>query len=82
MKIFCWNIRGLNSLSRQVFVRSWVGINKPLIGGILETHVSEDNASSILSSTFPGWKWESNYSSVTGGRIWDCLGPFHFSGLF
>ncbi|KAG7558973.1 Endonuclease/exonuclease/phosphatase superfamily [Arabidopsis thaliana x Arabidopsis arenosa] len=73
-KIFCWNIRGLNSHSRQRFVRSWIGVNKPLIGSILESHVSEDNAVSVLNSSFPGWRWDGNYASVDGGRIlvvWD-----------
>ncbi|CAL9238189.1 unnamed protein product, partial [Arabidopsis halleri] len=65
---------GLNSHSRQRFLKQWAGVNKPLIGSILESHVSEDNASSILSSTFPGWNWEGNYSEADGGRIlvvWD-----------
>ncbi|CAE5959305.1 unnamed protein product [Arabidopsis arenosa] len=65
---------GLNSHSRQRFVKSWVGINKPLIGSILESHVSVDNAASVLNSAFPGWRWDSNYDSIDGGRIlvvWD-----------
>lgn len=75
MKIFCWNVRGLNTLSRQRFIRGWIGTNKPLIGSVLETHVSEVNAERILQSTFPGWKWITNYSHSEGGRIWVVWDP-------
>ncbi|CAA0382872.1 unnamed protein product [Arabidopsis thaliana] len=75
MKFFCWNVRGLNSISRQRSIRSWVGANKPLFGSLLETHVSEDNASRVLSSTLPGWRLEANYSAAENGHIWVVWDP-------
>ncbi|CAL9247739.1 unnamed protein product, partial [Arabidopsis halleri] len=53
MRVFCWNIRGLNSHSRQSMVRSWVASNNLLVGSFLETHVSEANASAVLASVLP-----------------------------
>ena len=70
MTIFFWNIRGLNSRSRQRVVRSWVASNKLLVGGLLETHVAEENAASVLASTLPGWRMDSNYCCSDLGRIW------------
>lgn len=70
MKVFCWNIRGLNNPSRQRFIRSWIGLNKPVIGSLLETHVSEENAVFVSQSTFPGWRCEFNYNYSELGRIW------------
>ncbi|CAL9233341.1 unnamed protein product, partial [Arabidopsis halleri] len=67
--------KGMNNQSRQRVIRSWVGANKPLFGSVLETHVSEENASAILVSTFPGWRWETNYSHSAGGRIWVVWDP-------
>lgn len=51
-------------------VRSWVASNSLLVGSFLETHVSEDNASSVLASTLPGWRSDNNYSFSALGRIW------------
>lgn len=75
MKVFCWNVRGLNSSSRQRFIRSWVSLNKPLLGSVLETHVSEDNADFVGRSTFPGWRCEYNYGHFANGRIWVVWDP-------
>lgn len=65
----------MNHESRQIVIRSWVGKNKPLLGGLLETHVSVDNATGIVSSLFPGWRWENNYCHSDGGRIWVVWDP-------
>jgi len=70
MTIFCRNIRGLNSHSRQRVVRSWITSNKLLVGGVLEAHVAENNALAILASILPGWRKESNYCCSVLGRIW------------
>lgn len=75
MKIFSWNVRGFNNNVRQAFVKAWINKNRPLIGGILETKVLEDNAPGIISSAFPGWRWENNYSSADLGRIWVVWDP-------
>lgn len=75
MKIFSWNVRGFNHSARQSFVKTWVNNNRPLIGGILETRVLEENAQRIVSSAFPGWRWDNNYSCAELGRIWVVWDP-------
>ncbi|CAE6196409.1 unnamed protein product [Arabidopsis arenosa] len=66
---------GLNGHSRQSFLRSWIVKNRPSLGCILETHVSEENASQVLRSTFPGWRGEMNYQLAENGRIWVIWDP-------
>lgn len=75
MKIFSWNVRGINSSARQGSVNSWLRKNHPLVGSILETRTKEANAVSIIQSTFPGWRWETNYSHSDLGRIWVVWDP-------
>lgn len=75
MKIFSWNIRGLNSSDRQRTVRSWILSQQPVIGAFLETHVREENASNIVHSVVPGWRCEDNYQEADGGRIWVVWDP-------
>jgi len=70
MMIFSWNIRGLNSQSRQIIVRSWVVSNKLLVGSFLEIHVEKENAATVLASTLPGWRMDNNYWCSEMGRIW------------
>lgn len=75
MTVFCWNVRGLNSRSRQRSVRSWITSNNLLVGSFLETRVGEDNANSVLASTLPGWRMDSNYCCSELGRIWIVWNP-------
>ncbi|CAE5962140.1 unnamed protein product [Arabidopsis arenosa] len=75
MRVFCWNIRGLNSQGRQRMVRSWVASNNLLVGCILETHVTEANAPFVLASTFPGWRSDNNYCCSELGRMWIVWDP-------
>lgn len=49
--------------------------NKALVGGFLETHVAEGNAESVLASTLPGWRMDSNYCCSDLGRIWIVWDP-------
>lgn len=75
MKTFAWNVRGLNNDTRQLYIQKWLRANKPLIGGLLETHVAEPNLQSTINSLVPGWKFEANYAAdADNGRIvviWD-----------
>lgn len=54
MKIFSWNIRGINNLDRQRAVRNWINSSRPSVGTFLETHVREENAISIIQAMVPG----------------------------
>lgn len=70
MKTFAWNVRGMNNNTRQFSIKDWLRINKPHIGGFLETKVLEPNLSSIMAALVPGWKFETNYSEeAENGRI-------------
>ena len=51
-------------------VRSWIASNNLLVGCLLETHVAEENAQAVLTSTFPGWRFDNNYCCSDLGRIW------------
>ncbi|KAG7578747.1 Endonuclease/exonuclease/phosphatase superfamily [Arabidopsis thaliana x Arabidopsis arenosa] len=44
-------------------------------GCLLETHVAEENVGSVLASTLPGWKMDSNYCCSDLGRIWIVWDP-------
>lgn len=70
MKIFSWNVRGINSSGRQRVVRDWLQNLGSSVGALLETHVQEENLVSILGAVAPGWRYDSNYSEAAGGRIW------------
>lgn len=68
--IFSWNIRGLNGHKKRRVVAQWLSFNKPLIGGLLETRVREDNLLSLLATSLHGWSYESNNSQTAlNGRI-------------
>ncbi|KAL0650948.1 hypothetical protein Bca4012_093639 [Brassica carinata] len=70
MKIFSWNVRGLNNNDRQRSIRSWLNNFGSSVGAFLETHVSEENSVQVAVGCLQGWRFESNYSEVAGGRIW------------
>lgn len=70
MKIFSWNVRGLNSSGRQNTIRSWLNNLGYSVGAFVETHVAEKNSAALMQDLFRGWSYASNYSEVEGGRIW------------
>ena len=70
MKIFSWNIRGINGVGRQRVVCSWLQSLGSSVGAFLETHVQEENFLSVLGAVAHGWKFDNNYSEAAGGRIW------------
>ncbi|XP_013700085.1 uncharacterized protein LOC106403850 [Brassica napus] len=75
MKIFSWNIRGINGVRRQRLVRSWLQSLGSSVGALLETHVHEENFLSVLGAVAPGWRFDNNYSEAAGGRIWLVWNP-------
>lgn len=75
MKVFSWNVRGLNSSDRQRVVKSWVQSNRFTIGAFIETHVREENAAVVVEAVVAGWRYETNYSRSEGGRIWVVWDP-------
>ena len=70
MKCFCWTIRGLNGNIRKSDVQRWIHLNRPMFGAFLETHVKQETIDALMTSTFPGWSYDSNHSSeAENGRI-------------
>lgn len=70
MKIFSWNIRGINDCGRQRVVRSWLQSLGSSVGALLETHVQEEKFLRVSGAVAPGWRVDNNYSEAAGGRIW------------
>lgn len=44
--------------------------NKPLFGGLVETHVQKPKQSKFMSTMLPGWFFEDNYGFSELGKIW------------
>ena len=64
MKIFSWNVRGLNSTDRQRVVKDWVRSCRFSVGAFLETRVRHENAAAVFEAVAPGWRYETNFSST------------------
>lgn len=69
VKLFFWNVRGINIPSKHTPFISWLSTNKPLFGAILESHIKQPFLSSILSTLCPNWCYTSNHLSDPDGRI-------------
>ncbi|CDY14609.1 BnaC02g25040D [Brassica napus] len=54
VKLFFWNVRGLNEPTKHGPFISWFNTHRPLFGAILESHVKEPSLNTILSSLCPG----------------------------
>lgn len=58
MKRFFWNIRGFNGNNRKPTISDWIQLNKPILGGLLETHVKEENLNNIMTAITHGWRYD------------------------
>lgn len=71
---FAWNIRGLNSSTRQTITKEWINIHRPLFGAFLKTHIREVNSRKISNATPFGWKSYADFDYHNSARIvvvWD-----------
>lgn len=68
--IFCWNVRGFNIYSHRNGFKNWFKSNKPLLGGLLETHVKQLKHVKFINELLPGWLHEDNYVFSDLGKIW------------
>lgn len=66
---FCWNICGLNDPDKHRPFASWLAINKPTFGALIETHIKEPNLNRVMNLTCHGWHFTSNHNSDEDGRI-------------
>ena len=69
---FAWNMRGFNMSCKHEAVRSWIHIEKPSFGCLIETRVQQENHLKCLNVTMPGWNSLTNYDYHRLGRIWFC----------
>lgn len=74
---FEMNVRGFNDRKKHAPVRHLLRNLSipPSFGCLLETRVLEDQAARILTSTFPGWSYYTNYSHHRLGKIWFVSSP-------
>lgn len=74
-KIGCWNIWGLNSPQKQKIIRDWGLKNMLGIIGLLETKVVSANMEAVITKLqLPTWKFVSNVTASSSGRVmvgWD-----------
>ena len=69
IKLFFWNVRGINEPDKHRPFVSWLQCHKPLFGTILESHIKEPFLNPLLLKVCPGWFYYSNHSSDPDGRI-------------
>ena len=70
MKIYVWNVRGLNHPLKQKEVVSRIYKMKVEVVCLLETRVKEHKMQGIVDKWFPGWSYLQNYSHAKNARIW------------
>lgn len=68
--IFCWNVRGFNKLSHRRGFKDWFLLNQPILGSLIETHVTQPKQKKFISAILPGWSFEDNYAFSDLGKIW------------
>ncbi|KAL9246159.1 hypothetical protein vseg_019731 [Gypsophila vaccaria] len=65
-----WNVRGLNSLTKQKEINWFLRTNKVELFGLLETRVRSSNMNKVIANLDMKWSICTNYSHHPGGRIW------------
>lgn len=73
-----WNVRGLNSPSKQREVLAYTIRNKIGLVGFVETKLKPNSFARFYSNTFQGWCIVSNITLCKGGRIMVCWLHSHF----
>ena len=68
-KLFFWNVRGLNVPAKHTPFCDWLRTNKPSFGILLETHIKDQNVTSLLDKLCRGWKFATNHASDEDGKI-------------
>lgn len=74
VSIAAWNIRGVNTLVKQVEVQNLLRENRISILGLLETRVKEENSEKVAKK-ISDWNVSCNYPEAYNGRIWVFWNP-------
>lgn len=69
VKLFFWNVRGLNCSDKHRPISDWLHSHKPVFGALLETHIKEPSLAPLMSTICRDWHYFSNYQSDEDGRI-------------
>ncbi|KAK1314810.1 hypothetical protein QJS10_CPA01g01582 [Acorus calamus] len=76
MKCLFWNIRGLNSKTKQLDLKEFLGTHRAPLITLIETKVEARNMDSIATNICRDYQYIVNYSSNPMGRVcilWDNL---------
>lgn len=74
-QVFCWNVRGFNISSHRRGFKKWYKANRPIFGGVIETHVKQPKEKKFINDLLPGWLFEENYAFSELGKIWVLWDP-------
>ncbi|KAG7595163.1 Endonuclease/exonuclease/phosphatase superfamily [Arabidopsis thaliana x Arabidopsis arenosa] len=55
--------------------KKWFKANRPLFGGVIETHVKQPKDKKFINALLPGWSFEENYDFSVLGKIWVLWDP-------
>lgn len=70
VKLFSWNIQGLNSLNKKREVLNLIKDVKLDVCILIEIEVKEGNVEDVMRKKFRGWTCINNYEHHYNGRIW------------
>ncbi|XP_074283257.1 uncharacterized protein LOC141607810 [Silene latifolia] len=69
-KLGVWNVRGLNSDTKQRDIKWFLYQSEVVLFGLLETRVKPGSLNKVAANVCNGWSFLTNHSCHSGGRIW------------
>ena len=69
-----WNVRGMNSHTKQFEINRMISKNNVGLFGLLETRIKRSKMHNNVFTMDGKWSVVTNYSQHGGGRIWVNLG--------